>query len=466
MRSVTNVCIVCIVCIVCLVFLTPFPAQGVTHRVDHAGGGDYLTIQEGISAASEGDTVLVAPGTYTGAMNRTLDFAGTNVMLMSEEGPDATTIDCEALSRAIYFQSGEGPSSHLFGFTITNGQDFYGGAVYCVGSSPTIANCVFEGNSASVTGGAMLIVANSSPAVINCVFDGNSAHDLSGSGGGAVYCEQFSAPVFTSCTFTDNTADQNGGAICTFFAQPTFDTCTFIGNSAVNLGGAIMAGGNATPTLDTCTFAENVAVNGAVMFASQSPGIVINTIMALNDGGGTITCAGCSPQITHCCVFENVGGDSLCGNYYDNLFTDPLFCHPVQGNYGLHADSPCLPEYNPWGEQIGSIGSGGCGTGIYDGANDIAAGSLVLHLPMPNPFSASTTISCALPRGTGELEVTIYSASGRRVRTLTDSGGAGGVRQLVWDGRDERGEKVASGVYFIHAASGLEKASGKLILVK
>ena len=457
MRSSAHVCIAYLV----FLFLASSPAQGVTHRVDHAGGGDYLTIQEGINAASEGDTVLVAPGTYTGAMNRELDFGGANMVLVSEEGPEATTIDCEGLSRAIYFQSGEGPSSRLFGFTITNGQDSYGGAVHCVGSSPTIANCVFEENTAYLTGGAMLLVASSSPTVTNCVFEGNSAHDLSGSGGGAVYCEQFSAPVFSSCTFTDNTADQNGGAICTFFAQPTFDRCTFIGNSAFNLGGAIMAGANATPTLDTCTFVENAAVAGAVMFASQSPGIVMNTVMALNEGGGTVTCADCTPEITHCCVFENVGGDSLCGNYYDNLFTDPLFCHPVQRNYGLHNDSPCLPGYNPWGEQIGATGTGGCGAGIDSESGEAGAGALVLHSPAPNPFSCSTTISCALPRGTGELEVAIYSASGRCVRTLAGSGsGPGGTRQLVWDGRDERGEKVASGVYFVQARSGRKRRAG------
>lgn len=144
-----------------------FPVSHDEDRVVHLAACD-----------SKRSTAIVS----VGAMNRTLDFAGTDMVLMCEEGSDATAIDCEELSRSLSFQSGEGPSSRLSGFTFTNGQGFYGGAVYCVGSSPTIANCVFEGNSASVTGGAMLIVANSSPVAINCVFDGNSAHDLSGSG--------------------------------------------------------------------------------------------------------------------------------------------------------------------------------------------------------------------------------------------------------------------------------------------
>ena len=58
-----------------LILLSPAAPAGVIY-VDCAGGGDYLTIQEGIAAASEGDTVLVAPCTYVGPENRDLDFAG------------------------------------------------------------------------------------------------------------------------------------------------------------------------------------------------------------------------------------------------------------------------------------------------------------------------------------------------------------------------------------------------------
>lgn len=66
----------------------------------------------------------------------------------------------------------------------------------------------------------------------------------------------------------------------------------------------------------------------------------------------------------------------------------------------------------------------------------------------------------------GLLELTDESTVVGALRTLTSAGGTGGTRQLVWDGMDERGEKVASGVYFIRARSGTETASGKLILVK
>ena len=73
---------------------------------------------------------------------------------------------------------------------------------------------------------------------------------------------------------------------------------------------------------------------------------------------------------------------------------------------------------------------------------------LTLELPSPNPFRENVSISFALP-GEMPLSLRIYDVTGRCVRTLFRGRAGAGVHVLRWDGRDDRGKKVSSGVYFI-----------------
>ena len=120
---------------------------------------EYHTIQEGIDAASDYDTVLVAPGTYTGDGNRDLQFTGAEFVLLSEAGPDSTVIDCEEVSGGVTCNNDQSLATILSGFTITNGLAGFGGAVHVIESSLTIRNCrlidnlaVLEGAESSYSG--------------------------------------------------------------------------------------------------------------------------------------------------------------------------------------------------------------------------------------------------------------------------------------------------------------------------
>ena len=62
--------------IICILSATLQILNADTIYVDMNGGGDYLTIQEGINAANDGDTVLVADGIYTGTNNKNLTWDG------------------------------------------------------------------------------------------------------------------------------------------------------------------------------------------------------------------------------------------------------------------------------------------------------------------------------------------------------------------------------------------------------
>jgi hypothetical protein len=71
-----------------------------------------------------------------------------------------------------------------------------------------------------------------------------------------------------------------------------------------------------------------------------------------------------------------------------------------------------------------------------------------LYQNVPNPFNPSTTIRYDVPAGGGQVSLVIYDVNGRLVRTLVDRMNDAGAKSIVWDGKDEKGVPVSSGVYF------------------
>ncbi|MFH1864475.1 MAG: FlgD immunoglobulin-like domain containing protein [Candidatus Eisenbacteria bacterium] len=84
----------------------------------------------------------------------------------------------------------------------------------------------------------------------------------------------------------------------------------------------------------------------------------------------------------------------------------------------------------------------------------------------PNPFAASTSISLSIPEPGGEVETSIYDMAGRLVRSLARREMQPGVQMLHWDGRDDHGEKVASGVYFCRVMGPGFDDQRKLVLIR
>ena len=107
---------------------------------------DYLTIQEAIDAASQGDTVIAAAGTYV----ERIDFLGKAIAVTSSAGSETTVIDGSKMGSVVTMKTGEGPDSIITGFTITNGKAEEGGGIFCESSSPTIRDNVITLNDLSL----------------------------------------------------------------------------------------------------------------------------------------------------------------------------------------------------------------------------------------------------------------------------------------------------------------------------
>jgi hypothetical protein len=83
----------------------------------------------------------------------------------------------------------------------------------------------------------------------------------------------------------------------------------------------------------------------------------------------------------------------------------------------------------------------------------------------PNPFNPTTTIEYSIP-ASGNVELAIYNAAGQKVRTLVSEHQSASFYKAVWDGRNDMGESVGSGIYFSRLVSGNFSKIQKMTLIK
>ncbi|MBN1291510.1 MAG: T9SS type A sorting domain-containing protein [Candidatus Latescibacteria bacterium] len=83
----------------------------------------------------------------------------------------------------------------------------------------------------------------------------------------------------------------------------------------------------------------------------------------------------------------------------------------------------------------------------------------------PNPFNPSTAISYTLSKA-GYTELVIYSISGQKIRTLVDNYQTPGNHSVIWNGRDDNGRAVSSGIYISQLKFGDSIVTGKMLLIK
>lgn len=107
-------------------------------------------------------------------------------------------------------------------------------------------------------------------------------------------------------------------------------------------------------------------------------------------------------------------------------------------------------------------GHNGTLTGVDDGR---APAGLALEQNRPNPFNPYTTISFRLTRH-GDARLVVYDVRGARVRSLVDRRLGPGEHIVEWDGTDDHGHRVASGVYYYELTSGSESARRRMVLLK
>ncbi len=102
--------------------------------------------------------------------------------------------------------------------------------------------------------------------------------------------------------------------------------------------------------------------------------------------------------------------------------------------------------------------------GIGDG--EIGQLRLSLEQNVPNPFNPVTTIAYNVPADVSEIELEVYNVNGRRVRTLVEGTADPGRHTVVWNGRNDDGEPIASGIYFVRLTAESRSSTRKVVLLK
>ncbi len=102
-------------------------------------------------------------------------------------------------------------------------------------------------------------------------------------------------------------------------------------------------------------------------------------------------------------------------------------------------------------------------TGVPD---EVTPEAYALHPAMPNPFNPMTKIAYDVPAAGGAIRVEVYDVTGRVVRTLVDGFIPAGRHEVVWHGRSDNGERVASGIYFCRMVAPEYTVTQKLTLLQ
>lgn len=413
------------------------------------GSGDFPTIQAAIDAALDNDHVRLADGTFTGDGNRDVSFVGKRIVVCSESGDAAACIlDCQGSPgvdrRAFNFWSDEDSASVVSGLTIRNA---YGSSVYCDGACPSLQRCAFEFNGGNY-GGALRVKSGAAPRVNDCMFRGNYSWDR----GGAVACEAGGSVSIEGCTFAGNWSYHGGAVGLTGNAQLTMSQCTLVGNY-VNGYGSLGAG----------VWCET----------STSEASVQNTIIAFSGDGAAIATNYENVALGCCDLFGNAGGDwagaiapQLDSN--GNICEDPLFCDLEAGVYRLESESPCAPFSWP-NVECDLIGAWPVGCPGSD-AEEPSARRRSLRLAVlgqsPQTFHGDCArITYIAPKDILP-QVKVFDSTGRLVKVLQteDPHNDGGCCQ--WDGRDQSGQPVPTGVYYLRMDAVGSEATGRLVVVR
>ena len=284
---------------------------------------DILTIQDGINCSSNGSIIVVSPGVYY----ENIDFLGKNITLRSTDPDDpevvaSTVIDGASRDTVVIFSGAESDECILEGFTIINGKSDNGGGIRGNGTYATIRNNIITNNSGRYGGGIYKCngLINSNKILYNAV----SGYSY---GGGLYKCNG----TISNNVISENLGWKGGGVFDS-------DGLIFSNIISINRTNADGRGGG----LNEC---DGIIMNNVIYGNTSNnsaggiyycKGTIINCIIWANTRAGNPSQLSDSVSPFFSCV------QGLTEGTLSNIWDDPRFVDPENGDFHLQADSPCI----------------------------------------------------------------------------------------------------------------------------
>jgi len=393
---------------------------------------EYSTIQDAINASDNGDTVLVAPGTYIENIN----YSGKNIVIGSyfltygfDYFIEQTVIDSDNSGSVVTFENGEDSSAVLIGFRIMS--SFANSPLKCIGSSPTLSHLSVRNNMFYSGSEAGIHLFNSNSKLDN-LYIADNVKNSTGYGGAGIWIENSSISISNSL---------------------------IVNNSTEHMGFPTGAGGievtNSHLFFDGNTMYNNYG--GAILFKDGAIGTVINSIFWENDI--TLMEYGSMELSTLNVNFSDIQGG---WDGEGNIDADPLFCLSDSTDFTLAENSPCVSAGEN-GADMGAL-SIGCDA-ILSINNNVLPFHFNLYQNYPNPFNPVTTIRFDLPEDT-MVNVTVYDMIGRVVKTLLNGQHTAGYKSIQWNASNNRDQTASAGLYLYTIKAGEFRQTKKMVLLK
>jgi hypothetical protein len=362
-------------------------------------------------------------------------------------------------------------------------EQLYCGALFNgVNNSISFQDCSFINNyimSSQAYCAGLQFQCNGSVEINNCIFQDNYINNTSSNDG---ICALAIAPhnseigdvKISNSLFEYNTAISSTTILsCTIYEPSELDitNCTIVDNTSQN----------------TCTLIGDIALNNTILRNDCNNEIVLWDVT----GNGIIN----ELDISHCNIqggqnaIYNQNGVNIVNWLEGNIDEDPMFDSLGTYPFALLEGSPCIdtgtPDTTglflpPWdllhnhrvwdgdgnGTAIIDMGCYEFGAEPYVGITNYQLPVTDYHLTnYPNPFNPETKIVFNLPES-GNVKLEIYNIKGQKVKTLLDCYMNPGRSEMIWDGKDDNGKRVGSGVYFYQLQTPDQNIYRKMLLLK